>query len=917
MADDPMQWSEERKRVASFGRLEDGLLEASPWYLWGPYLSERAWGTVREDYSGEDVEAWDYLSHDIARSRAYRWSEDGLAGFCDIEQRLCLALVLWNGQDPILKERLYGVAGPEGNHGEDAKEYWWFVDSLPSHVWNQWRYHYPQGRFPYDELAAGHGTDHSKPELELLDTKVFDDDRYWVVEVDYAKDSPDDVLMRIRITNVGPQAERLHVLPTLWFRNVWSWDRSAPPSLRATGSRTVAADHPTLGALEWLAGPGPDGTEPRGLFCENETNAPRCFGAPATTPFPKDGIHDHVLSLGDKATVNPDQVGTKAAFWYRVDVDPGATAELRLRLRPANGPGEGDPDSAVREAFTEVMERRRAEADAFYEELTPKQTPPEDAVILRQAVAGMLWCKQFYNYDVERWLEGDPAFPPPPESRKRPGARNVRWRHLRAFDVMSMPDSWEYPWFAAWDTAFHCLALAHVDPAFAKYQLATLCREGFQHQDGAIPAYEWNFDDVNPPVQAWGALQVFHIDGDRDVDFLRRIYSKLLLNFTWWTERLDAEGNNLFEGGFLGLDNIGPIDRSNFARDFPPGTTLEQSDASGWMAFYSLQMLHIATTLALRGALPPQEGEELVVRFLDHFHDIASALNLTGVWDDADGFYYDQLRLPGGRVEPLRVRSMVGIIPLLAAAVVDERAVEQTESLDRAFDRMERGGLVDVQGLRRSGYLVGDQGSRRLLLAVASEEKLRRLFRRMFDPEAFLSPYGLRSLSKEHRDRPFTLHVGDRRFTVGYEPAESLSGMFGGNSNWRGPVWFPLNHLVISALERYHSFFGDEFTIEYPTGSGATHTLSEVARDLRERLISLFRVGPDGRRPAYGFVDKLQRDPRWNRHPMFFEYFQADDGAGLGASHQTGWTGLVVDMIRRRPDREPLDPPAPVASPPG
>ncbi len=907
MPDDPTaQWTEERKRVATFGRLEEGLLEASPWYLWGPYLSERAWGTVREDYS-HNGQAWDYLPHEKARSRAYRWNEDGLAGFCDIEQRLCLALALWNGNDPIIKERLYGVAGPEGNHGEDPKEYWWFVDAVPSHVWNRWRYHYPQREFPYARLARGHGHDRFKPELELLDTGVFDDDRYWVVEVDYAKDEPDDVLMRINVTNVGPERATLHVLPTLWFRNTWTWDESPAPLMRATGGRVVAVDHPRLGPLEWLAGGGPDGGEPGALFCENETNAPVCFeGATATTEFPKDGINDHVVSSGQARTVNPEQVGTKASFWYVVDVEPSATVEVRLRLRPASGRGPSDADAAVGEAFTEVIDRRQTEADEFYAELTPNDRSPEDAAILREAVAGMLWCKQFYNYDVERWLEGDPAFPPPPESRRSADARNVRWRHLRAFDILSMPDSWEYPWFAAWDTAFHCLALAHVDPAFAKYQLALLCSDRFQHPDGAIPAYEWNFDDVNPPVQAWGALQVFHIDGDRDLDFLRRIYSKLLANYTWWKERLDAEGNNLFEGGFLGLDNIGPIDRSNFERDFPPGTKLEQSDASGWMAFYSLQMLHIVSILALKEALPPQTSEDLVVQFLEDFQGIARALNLTGVWDDEDGFYYDQLRLPEGRLEPLRVRSMVGIIPLLAAAVVDERAVERSESLDRAFDRMEQSGQVDIARLRELGYLVGERGSRRLLLAVASEEKLRRLFAKMFDDEAFLSLFGLRSLSKEHRQAPYTLQIGGKHYSVGYEPAESTSGMFGGNSNWRGPVWFPLNHLVVSALERYHSFFGDGFTIEYPTGSGAEHTLSEVAKDLRERLLSLFRVGTDERRPTYGFVDKLQHDARWNKHVMFFEYFHGDDGAGLGASHQTGWTGLVVDMIRPRPDRKPL-----------
>jgi Mannosylglycerate hydrolase MGH1-like glycoside hydrolase domain/Glycosyl hydrolase family 63 C-terminal domain len=876
----------ERERVGGFGRLENGLRRAGDWYLWGPYVSERQWGTVREDYSA-DGDAWTYLPHDHARSRAYRWGEDGMAGFSDVEQRLCLGLALWNGRDPILKERMFGLTGAQANHGEDVKEYWWYLDAVPSHAWNRWRYHYPQAAFPYDDLLAGNGRRGKlDPEYELLDTGVFDEDRYWIVEVDYAKADPTDLLMVIRVTNAGPEEATLHVLPTAWFRNTWSWEVDAPRHrLRGRADGSIAVDHPFLGDLELVAGAGPDGVAPTALFCENETNNQRLFGVPSPTRYPKDGINDHVV--GGAATVNPDRDGTKAALWYRLAVAPAAAVELRLRLRPDGT----EPAAALGADFDRVVARRRQEADAFYAELTPPDRPADEAMVMRQAFAGMLWSKQLYAYDVTRWLQGDPTQPTPPASRGR--GRNARWGgSFEAFDVMSMPDKWEYPWFAAWDLAFHCVALAHLDPAFAKYQLLLLCREWFQHPSGALPAYEWDFGDVNPPVQAWAALEVFAIDGARDLDFLSRVFDKLLVNFTWWVNRQDANGSNLFEGGFLGLDNIGPLDRSHL----PVGGTLEQSDATGWMAFYALSMAAIASILNRSGRRPTLD---LVLKFLEHFAQIRNAMDTLGVWDDADGFYYDKLVTPDGTAVPVKVRSMVGVIPLLAAVVVDEEAIGRAEAVGKASAR-----LLDQLGgprhLAEQGLLRGEPGDRRLLLGVVGVEHLTKLLATLFDEAEFLSPHGLRALSAFHRDHPYELDVEGLRASIDYEPAESTTGMFGGNSNWRGPVWFPLNYLLISALERYHRFFGDQLTVEYPTG-GPRRTLDQVAADLRQRLIDLFVVGPDGRRPCFGGVDRLQHDPAWSGNLVFNEYFHGDNGAGLGASHQTGWTGLVGDLIRGRP----------------
>ena len=879
----------ERERVVGFGRLEDGLLQASDWYLWGPYLSERQWGTVREDYS-DDGDAWSYLPHDHARSRAYRWGEDGLAGFSDIEQRLCLALALWNGRDPILKERAFGLTGAEANHGEDVKEHWWYLDALPSHAWNRWRYHYPQAAFPYEDLREVNGRRGKlDPEYELLDTGAFDGDRYWIVEVQYAKADARDVLMSVHVTNAGPDADTLHVLPTAWFRNTWSWDTGAArPTIEATGPASVRTTHPFLGELELLAGLGPNGGGPRLLFCENETNDQRLYGVASTTPWPKDGINDHVTR--GTATVNPDGRGTKCAFWYQATVAGGATIELRLRLRPRDT--GSDASMALGAEFDDVVARRRREADEFYGELTPSAASSDEAMVMRQAFGGLLWSKQLYHYDVDRWLDGDPTQPRPPPSRL--SGRNARWRNFDAFDVMSMPDKWEYPWFAGWDLAFHCVALAHVDPAFAKYQLILLCREWFQHPDGALPAYEWDFGDVNPPVQAYAALEVFAIDGGRDVDFLSRIFDKLLVNFTWWVNREDASGNNLFEGGFLGLDNIGPLDRSHL----PVAGVLEQSDASGWMAAYALAMCAIAAILRQAGKRP---GVDLILKFLEHFAAIRQAMDSQGMWDEQDGLFYDRLVIPNGSVVPVRVRSMVGIIQVLAAAVIDEDTVEQAMTLGKqAAWFLERMGLHDPGELAAQGLFRGEPGHRRLLLGVVGIDRLMRLFAKLFDEREFLSPYGLRSLSAFHRDHPYELDVEGVRATIDYEPAESTTAMFGGNSNWRGPLWFPLNWLVISALERYHQFFGSQLTVEYPTGSGRRLPLDAVAQDLRRRLVSIFLVGPDGRRPCFGWVDRLQHDPAWKDNLVFNEYFHGDNAAGLGAAHQTGWTGVVADVIRRR-----------------
>jgi hypothetical protein len=879
--------SAEWARVDDSGDIEDGTFDAGPWHQWGPYLAERAWGGVREDYSA-DGDAWRSFPYEHARSRAYRWNEDGMAGISDIHQDLCLALALWNGRDSHLKERMFGLTGPQGNHGEDAKEYWWYLDATPSHSWLRWRYHYPQGPFPYDDLVATNARrSRTEPEYELLDTGAFDDDRYWVVEVTYAKAGPTDIAMRVQVTNAGPQADRLHVLPTLWFRDTWSFGQNrAQPTVELEGGRLVAR-HPRLGAYELLAATA-SGGEPTPLFCDNATNTALLYGTPTTTPFPKDGINDHVVA--GAATVNPDKRGTKAAWWYALDVPAGETVELRLMLSEVATPTQPRDRSGWADGeFDALLATREREADEFYTGLARPGLSPAEMLVMRQAFAGMIWGKQFYRYDVSLWLDGDPGEPLPPASRLM--ARNHRWRTLDAHDVISMPDPWEYPWFAAWDLAFHTVTLAYVDPAFAKYQLLLMLREWYSHPNGAIPAYEWNFDDVNPPVHAWAALVVFIIDGGHDRSFLVRAFTKLLMNFTWWMNRVDADGNNVFEGGFLGLDNIGPINRSAL----PPGYRLEQSDGTGWMAFYSLAMLAIALTLAEQD----DAYVDLALRFFEHFTLITRGVTAAGMWDASDGFFYDQLVRPDGRREPIRCRSLVGVLPVLASAAVDGHRIRGNERLAHALAAFLQRSDLRVDALAQVGLFQGDEGAHGML-SLVDPERLRRILAELLDENGMLGPTGVRSVSKRHAADPVTVTTDDGAVhTVDYEPAESTTEMYGGNSNWRGPVWFPLNILIIEALGRFHQHLGDDYRVEMPTGSGRLLTLAEVADELTSRLVSTFLPGANGRRPVFGEVERLQTDPRWNDAVLFYEYFDGDTGAGLGASHQTGWTGLVATLLAR------------------
>ncbi|HEY5879703.1 MAG TPA: glucosidase [Nakamurella sp.] len=875
--------SAEHQRLAqAAGRAEDDLFEANPWYEWGPYLSERAWGTVREDYS-DDGNAWDSFPHEHARSRAFRWNEDGMAGISDIRHDLCLALALWNGADPILKERMFGLTGPQGNHGEDVKEYWWYVDALPSHAWLRWRYHYPQAAYPYRRLVE-HRRGRDEPELELLDTGVFDENRYWSVDVTYAKAAPTEVLARITVHNHGPDEASLSVLPTMWFRNTWRITGARPPALSLDGD-AIAVEHPRLGGYRLDAAPVGD-VAPRAVFCDNETNNPRVFGAAPLTAFPKDGINDHVVA--GAPTVNPARRGTKAAWWYRLTVPAGGTAEIRLRLHrpdpagsPAGSNGGPRPHWSM-DPFDETMTARQREADEFYTALAPAGTDPERMRVLRQSCAGLIWSKQMYPYRVKRWLDGDPGQPSPPPGHRT--GRNAGWRHLDSFDVLAMPDPWEYPWFAAWDLAFHTIPWAHLDPAFAKYQLLVLLREWFQHPNGALPAYEWNFDDVNPPVHALAALRVFVIDGSRDYPFLERVFQKLLLNFTWWLNRLDPDGNNLFGGGFLGLDNISPIDRSHL----PPGMRLEQADGTAWMAYYSIAMLTIAVTLADRNPV----YEDMVVKFAEHATLIMDALEASGCYDPADGFFYDLLTDAAGASRAVRVQTLVGVIPALPAIAIKATVAERLQGLRKRFGRrLEQQGRHEILDWR----VRGAGADRRLLLSVVPPDRLDRILGILFDEDAFLSPHGLRALSKRH-STPYAV-PGLPDATIVYEPAESSTPMYGGNSNWRGPVWFPINYLIIRELLQYDEFLGPDYTMEYPTGSGRRASLREIAGDLSDRLIGIWLPGADGRRPVYGGVDRLQTDPAWKDNLLFFEYFHGDNGAGLGAMHQTGWTALVADLI--------------------
>ncbi len=850
----------------------------SPWRRWGPYVSERAWGTVREDYSAGG-DAWAFFPHDHARSRVYRWNEDGLAGICDDRQILCFALAFWNGRDPILKERLFGLTGSEGNHGEDVKEWWWYMDSTPTHSWMRWRYMYPQAEFPYDRLVAENlARGREEPEFELLDTGIFDEGRYWEITADYAKASPEDILIRITVRNAGPEDAQLDVLPTLWFRNTWSWEPGAPKPSITLDRGVVSATHPELGTRRLTAS---GATEP--LFCENETNAERLFGSPSPTPYPKDGIGDHVIA--GAATVNPARHGTKAALRYRLGVAAGESATIELRLNEAR-PGPPTAGDDIGADFAEVMAAREREADEFYTELTPLGAPAGEALVLRQALAGMLWSKQFYHYDVRRWLDGDPNGPEPPAVRRN--GRNHEWTHLNNRDVISMPDKWEYPWYASWDLAFHCVALAHVDPEFAKSQLVLLCREWFMHPNGQLPAYEWNFSDVNPPVHAWAALRVHEIAGGTDFDFLEHVFHKLLLNFTWWVNRKDAEGDNLFEGGFLGLDNIGPFDRSLL----PVDGILEQSDGTAWMAMYCQDLLELALALTEHD----QVYEDLATKFFEHFALIAAALNERGLWNEQDGFFYDVLRT--GEISiVLRARSVVGLLPLAAVTTLGPETLARlpdfAQRLRWFLDNRPEGREVvqHIESPAHDGWH---------MLSIVDETSLRRLLGAMLDPDEFLSDHGLRALSRIHRDAPLIIDLGGVVDILDYEPAESRSGLFGGNSNWRGPVWFPINYLLIETLRVYHRFLGDAFQVECPTGSGQKMSLAAVADELSGRLISIFTERPDSTRPVFGGHRLLQEDPAWHDLIPFYEYFHGDTGAGHGASHQTGWTGLVASLIIRR-----------------
>jgi hypothetical protein len=855
-------------------RLAEADSGAQNWRRWGPYLGERAWGTVREDYS-PDGTAWDHFPHDHARSRAYRWSEDGLGGISDEHQILCLALAFWNGRDPILKERIFGLGGPEGNHGEDAKEYWWYLDSTPTHSWMRWRYVYPQNVFPYDALVdVNRSRTRAEPEYELLDTDVLDAG-YWDVIADYAKASPDDICIRVSVHNSGTVRDTLHVLPTLWFRNRWSFNPDIRrPLITTEPARMVAEDPGGFGAWTLVTEPAPSAVH----ACDNETNARRLWNAPGPL-YPKDGINDHVVY--GAPTVCPDGTGTKAAFHHVLTLDPGATAEIRLRLSPTGGAGRD-----LGAGFDATMQARLTEADAFHAALQPRASDDEKAM-LRQAHAGMLWCKQLYHYDVPRWLDGDPTQPPPPPQRRT--GRNSRWRHFNARDVLSMPDAWEYPWFAAWDLAFHCVVLARLDAEFAKQQLITLCREWYMHPNGQLPAYEWAFDDVNPPVHAWAALRVFEVAGDNDYHFLERIFHKLLINFTWWVNRKDPDGSNVFEGGFLGLDNVGPFDRSRLP---VMSAHLDQADGTAWMAMYCLNMLELALVLAEHDAT----YEDVATKFFEHFVRIAEAINGSGMWDEQDGYYYDVLHQADGSTQPVRGRSIVGLISLCATTTLGQDTMNR---LPGFADRLRwflanNPETADAVSVSRTGT----RESR--LLAIVDQDRLRRLLSRMLDENELLSPHGLRSLSRFHQDNPLELRVDGQTLRLDYEPAESTSGLFGGNSNWRGPVWFPVNFLLVEALRRYHAFLGDAFTVEHPTGSGVQRTLAQVADDISDRLIGIFRRGADGRRPVFGGYERFQQDPAFRDCLLFHEYFHGDTGMGLGASHQTGWTGLVAELLLRR-----------------
>jgi hypothetical protein len=877
-------------------RLEEDRLRAQPWRKWGPYLSDRQWGTVREDYSG-DGDAWTYFPHDMARQRAYRWGEDGLAGFSDSHQHLCMAVALWNGHDPFLKERLFGLTNPQGNHGEDVKELYWYLDATPTHSYQRMLYKYPQRPFPYEQLIEeNQRRDRKQPEFELLDTGIFNDDRYFDVFVEYAKAGPEALLLQVTAHNRGPEPAVLHLLPQVWFRNTWSWTAETDkPVLSVHGENLMAARHPRVGVYEIHA----DQPE-RLLFCDNESN-PKLWKQNGAQGYFKDAFHEYVVH-GNHGAVNPRERGTKAAAYYLFTIDAGGSARVRLRLSK----DAVDPFTD----FDRILQLRRDEADQFYAGLQKGITSDDARAVHRQALSGLLWNKQYYRYNLPLWLKGDPAMPPPPPQHS--GGRNAEWQHIDAGEVLSMPDKWEYPWFAAWDLAFHAIGLALVDPELAKEQLVILTREWYMHPNGQLPAYEWEFRDVNPPVHAWAAWRVFQIDRkhcgrgpkyEGDLAFLERIFHKLLLNFTWWVNRKDAEGRNVFQGGFLGMDNIGILDRSKV---WPGLGRINQADGSAWMAMFCLNMLRIALELAHYN----HAYEDIASKFFEHFLQMALAItNMggpnsgVGLWDEEDQFYYDELNFADGQMFRLKVRSMVGLVPLFAVEILEPETARRLPGFGERLEwylthRPDLAGLVSRWHEPGRGY--------RGMLSLLRGHRMKRLLKRMLDQTEFLSDFGVRSLSRYHADHPYQLHLDGNVLSVGYEPGESQSSLFGGNSNWRGPIWMPVNYLLVESLQKFHHYYGDDFKVECPTGSGKFLTILEVAEELTCRLTRLFLRDEHGRRPIFGACEKMQSDPYFRDYLLFHEYFDGETGAGLGASHQTGWTALIAKLLQpRRPDHLP------------
>jgi len=871
-------------------RLAESRERKKHWKRWGPYLSERAWGTVREDYSASG-DAWEYFPHDHARSRAYRWNEDGLAGICDRRQLICFALALWNERDPILKERLFGLTGNEGNHGEDVKEYYFYLDNTPTHSYMKFLYKYPQLEYPYRQLVEeNRSRGKNQPEYELLDSGVFHHNRYFDVFAEYAKGDVEDILIKLTVINRGVQSAPLHLLPTVWFRNTWSWGRDdGRPALRQVPG-AIELDHRTVGK-RWLY----FRDSPELLFTENETNTLRLYGL-ENRSYVKDGINDYVVK-GIRSAVSAESCGTKAAGHYRLEIAPGESISFRLRLTNLEF---SHPSQSAFDDFDRVFSLRQREADEFYATVIPQNLSADAQNVMRQSFAGMLWSKQFYHYVIKTWLEGDPAHPSPPAARLK--GRNREWPHLHNADVISMPDKWEYPWYAAWDLAFHCIALALVDADFAKEQLALLVREWYMHPNGQLPAYEWSFGDCNPPVHAWAAWRVYKIDkkrsGKGDRAFLERLFHKLLVNFTWWVNRKDADGMNIFQGGFLGLDNIAVFDRS---APLPTGGHIEQSDGTSWMAMYTLNLLAISLELAREDPA----YEDVASKFWEHFIYIAHAMSRcgrdgSGLWDEEDGFFYDVLKLPDGSKHPMRIRSMVGLIPLFAVENLEPELLERLPGFKRRLEWFidNRPDLTgNVACMRTAG------ASERRLLSIAGRDQLRRILRFMLDEEEFLSPYGVRALSRYHLEHPYVFGVNGTEHRVDYQPAESTTGLYGGNSNWRGPVWFPVNFLLIESLQKFHYYLGDQFTVEFPTRSGNMLTLWQVSAELSRRLVSIFQRDLYGRRPVNADVEKFQSDPHWRDLIQFYEYFHGDNGKGLGASHQTGWTGVVAKLLQQSGER--------------